>query len=188
MASFFCGVRGAITLAGVLSVPLFLSDGSPFPARYQLVFIAAGVILFSIFAGVIALPLLLRNFKVGDKEADINEIRMAKAAMAEVAIVSLNKMEERLSADVDEKLDPEDISEVASRVTGHLRRRTASQDEIEHNLQIEDLERRFRLTALRAERGELYHLRATRKISNETLQSLLTDLDLLEAVLIEKEH
>lgn len=184
----FAGVRGAITLAGVLSVPLFLSDGSPFPARYQLVFIAAGVILFSIFAGVIALPLLLRNFKVGDKEADINEIRMAKAAMAEVAIVSLNKMEERLSADVDEKLDPEDISEVASRVTGHLRRRTASQDEIEHNLQIEDLERRFRLTALRAERGELYHLRATRKISNETLQSLLTDLDLLEAVLIEKEH
>ncbi len=184
----FAGVRGAITLAGVLSVPLFLTDGSPFPARYQLVFIAAGVILFSIFAGVIALPLLLRNFAVGDKEADINEIRMAKAAMAEVAIVSLNKMEERLSSDVDEKLEPEDISEVASRVTGHLRRRTAGQDEIEHNLQIEDLERRFRLTALRAERGELYHLRATRKISNETLQTLLTDLDLLEAVLVDKEH
>lgn len=78
MASFFRGVRGAITLAGVLSVPLFLTDGSPFPARYQLVFIAAGVILFSIFAGVVALPLLLRNFQVGDKEADINEIRMAK--------------------------------------------------------------------------------------------------------------
>lgn len=184
----FAGVRGAITLAGVLSIPLFLTDGSPFPARYQLVFIAAGVILFSIFAGVIALPLLLRNFKVGDKEADANEIRMAKAKMAEVAIVSLNKMEERLSADVDEKLDSEDISEVASRVTGYLRRRTAGQDEIEHNLQIEDLERRFRLTALRAERGELYHLRATKKISNETLQSLLVDLDLLEAVLIEKEH
>ncbi len=54
------------------------------------------------FAGVVALPLLLRNFKVGDKEADANEIRMAKAAMAEVAIVSLNKMQERLSADVDE--------------------------------------------------------------------------------------
>ena len=184
----FAGVRGAITLAGVLSIPLFLTNGEPFPARYQLVFIAAGVILLSIFAGVVALPLLLRNFKVGDKEADINEIRMAKAAMAEVAIVSLNKMEERLSADVDEKLDSEDINEVASRVIGLLRRRTAGQDEIEHNLQIEDLERRFRLTALRAERGELYHLRATRKISNETLQSLLVDLDLLEAVLIEKEH
>ncbi|PHM73365.1 Na+/H+ antiporter [Xenorhabdus kozodoii] len=182
----FAGVRGAITLAGALSVPLFLPDGDPFPARYQLIFIAAGVILFSLFVGVIALPLLLRGMKVGDKLADLNEIRMAKSAMAEVAIVSMNKMEERLSANTEEKLDAEVISEIASRVTGYLRRRTAGTDEIEHNLMVEDLERRFRLTALRAERGELYHLRATRKISNETLQTLLHELDLLEALLVEK--
>ncbi|KLU14965.1 MULTISPECIES: Na+/H+ antiporter [Xenorhabdus] len=184
----FAGVRGAITLAGALSVPLFLPDGDPFPARYQLIFIAAGVILFSLFVGVVALPLLLRGMKVGDKLADLNEIRMAKSAMAEVAIVSMNKMEERLSASTEEKLDAEVISEIASRVTGYLRRRTAGTDEIEHNLMIEDLERRFRLTALRAERGELYHLRATRKISNETLQTLLHDLDLLEALLVEKDQ
>ncbi|OKP02650.1 Na+/H+ antiporter [Xenorhabdus eapokensis] len=184
----FAGVRGAITLAGALSVPLFLPDGDPFPARYQLIFIAAGVILCSLFVGVIGLPLLLRGMKVGDKLADLNEIRMAKAAMAEVAIVSMNKMEERLSANTEEKLDAEVISEIASRVTGYLRRRTAGTDEIEHNLMVEDLERRFRLTALRAERGELYHLRATRKISNETLQTLLHDLDLLEALLVEKDQ
>ncbi len=62
--------------------------------------------------------------------------------------------------------------QVASRVAGHLRRRTAGDDEMEYNLQVEYLERRFRLTALRAERGELYHQRATRNISNETLQLL----------------
>ncbi|MDC9598019.1 Na+/H+ antiporter [Xenorhabdus anantnagensis] len=184
----FAGVRGAITLAGALSVPLFLPSGESFPARYLLVFIAAGVILFSLFVGVIALPLLLRGMTIGDKQADLNEIRMAKAAMAEVAIVSMNKMEERLSASTEEQLDAEVISEVASRVTGHLRRRTAGTDEIEHNLMIEELERRFRLTALRAERGELYHMRATRKISNETLQTLLHDLDLLEALLVGKEQ
>ncbi|MDC9589375.1 Na+/H+ antiporter [Xenorhabdus sp. XENO-10] len=184
----FAGVRGAITLAGALSVPLLLPSGESFPARYLLVFIAAGVILFSLFVGVIALPLLLRGMTIGDKQADLNEIRMAKAAMAEVAIVSMNKMEERLSASTEEQLDAEVIGEVASRVTGYLRRRTAGTDEIEHNLMIEELERRFRLTALRAERGELYHLRATRKISNETLQTLLHDLDLLEALLVGKEQ
>ncbi|TDB55809.1 Na+/H+ antiporter [Photorhabdus khanii] len=184
----FAGVRGAITLAGVLSVPLFLTDGTPFPARYQLIFIAAGVILFSLLIGVISLPFLLRGIKASDKQADISEVRMARAAMAEVAIVSMNKMEERLSASPEEQLDAEVIIEVASRVIGHLRRRTVGQDEIEHNLLVEDLERRFRLTALRAERGELYHLRATRKISNETLQALLHDLDLLEALLVRKEH
>lgn len=184
----FAGIRGAITLAGVLSIPLFLADGTHFPARYQLVFIATGVILFSIFISVLALPLLLHNLKVGDKLADINEMRMAKAAMAEVAIVSINKMEERLSVDAQERLDPEVINEVASRVTSHLRRKTAGQDEMEHNLLIEDLERRFRLTALRAERAELYHLRATKEISNETMRTLLLDLDLMEALLIDKEH
>lgn len=47
--------------------------------------------------------------------------------MAEVAIVSLNKMEERLAASTEEQLDAEEINEVASRVAGYLRRRTADQ-------------------------------------------------------------
>ncbi|MFN6885668.1 Na+/H+ antiporter, partial [Proteus mirabilis] len=96
-------------------------------------------------------------------------------------------MEERLAASTEEQLDAEEINEVASRVAGYLRRRTADQDEMMHNMLVEDLERRFRLTALRAERGELYHLRATRKISNETLQLLLHELDLMEALLVEKD-
>lgn len=47
----FAGVRGAITLAGVLSIPLLLSNGNDFPARYELVFLATGVILFSLLVG-----------------------------------------------------------------------------------------------------------------------------------------
>jgi Na+/H+ antiporter len=180
----FAGVRGAITLAGVLSIPLFLADGSAFPSRYQLVFLAAGVILFSLIAGVVALPFLLRGVVV-DKSSYREEERMARAVAAEVAIESLHKMEERLAA--DSNIDEQTLKEISSRVVGNLRRRTVGKDDIEHALMLENLERRFRLTALRAERGELYHLRATQRISNETLQKLLHDLDLLEALLVEKE-
>lgn len=183
----FAGVRGAITLAGVLSIPLLLSDGTAFPARYQLVFIATGVILLSLIVGVLALPLLLRGVQVVDKSASKSEERMAIAMAAEVAIESVNKMEERLAADTEENLDPQVLKEISSRVVGTLRRRITSKDDIENALALENLERRFRLTALRAERGELYHLRATQKISNETLQKLLHDLDLLEALLIGRE-
>ncbi len=38
----FAGVRGAITLAGVLSIPLLLPTGDVFPARYELVFPGGG--------------------------------------------------------------------------------------------------------------------------------------------------
>ncbi len=184
----FAGVRGAITLAGVLSIPLFLTNGDAFPARYELVFIATGVILFSLLVGVLLLPLLLRGVEGMDKTAHRHEMQMARAVMAGTAIESLHKMEERLTADTEENIDPELVKEISSRVIGNMRRRVDGKDDLERSLYAENLERRFRLTALRAERGELYHLRATQKISNETMQKMLHDLDLLETLLIEKEE
>jgi CPA1 family monovalent cation:H+ antiporter len=165
----FAGVRGAITLAGVLSIPLFLPDGSGFPARYELVFLAAGVILFSLFVGVIALPALLQHIEVRDHTQQHKEERLARAITAEVAIVAIQKMEERLAADAEENIDNQLLTEVSSRVIGNLRRRADGRNNAESSLLEENLERRFRLAALRSERAELYHLRATRQISNETL-------------------
>jgi len=184
----FAGVRGAITLAGVLSIPLLLSNGNDFPARYELVFLATGVILFSLLVGVVMLPLLLRGVEGVDKTVHRRELQMARAVMAGTAIESLYKMEERLTSDTEENIDPELIKEVSSRVIGNLRRRVDGKEDLERALFAENLERRFRLSALRAERGELYHLRATQKISNETMQKLLHDLDLMETLLVEKEE
>lgn len=184
----FAGVRGAITLAGVLSIPLLLANGDPFPARYELVFIATGVILFSLFIGVIVLPILLRGIDGIDKSSHRREIQNARAAMAGVAIESLQKMEARLEKDSEENIDPELLKEVSLRVINNLRRRVDGNNNQEQALFVENLERRFRLTALRAERAEVYHLRATQQISNETMLKLQRDLDLLEALLVEKEE
>ncbi|MCI4001493.1 Na+/H+ antiporter [Dickeya dianthicola] len=184
--STFAGVRGAITLAGVLSIPLFLGNGEPFPSRYQLVFIATGVILFSLLCGVMALPLLLRGITLTDHSVQKKEERIARVTMAQVAIDSLKKMQERLAADREENLDDQVLAEVSARVIGMLHRRVAGTDGLENNMAVENLERRFRLAAVSAERAELYHLRATQRISNETLQKMLRELDLLEAVLSEK--
>ena len=188
LVASFAGVRGAITLAGVLSIPLLLSNGEDFPARYELIFLATGVILFSLLVGVVLLPMLLRGVEGIDKSAHRHEIQNARAEMAGVAIESLRKMEERLIADTEENIDNELLKEVSSRVSSNLRRRIDGNEDAERALFAENLERRFRLTALRAERAEVYHLRATQKISNEAMVKLLHDLDLLEALLVEKEE
>lgn len=182
----FAGVRGAITLAGVLSIPLLLPDGSLFPARYELIFLAMGVILFSLLVGVIMLPILLQNVEVADHALARKEERKVRAQLAEVAITAVQKKEERLAADVNENIDDDLLREVSSRVIGNLRRRADGRNDVENSELEESLERRFRLAALNAERGELYHLRATQQISNETLMKMLRDLDLLEALLSEK--
>ncbi|MCA6692165.1 Na+/H+ antiporter, partial [Vibrio parahaemolyticus] len=131
----FAGVRGAITLAGVLSIPLLLPDGNVFPARYELVFLAAGVILFSLFVGVVMLPILLQHIEVADHSQQLKEERIARAATAEVAIVAIQKMEERLAADTEENIDNQLLTEVSSRVIGNLRRRADGRNDVESSVQ-----------------------------------------------------
>ncbi len=106
---------GQSLLAG-LSIPLLLPDGNVFPARYELVFLAAGVILFSLFVGVVILPILLQHIEVADHSQQLKEERIARAATAEVAIVAIQKMEERLAADTEENIDNQLLTEVSSGV------------------------------------------------------------------------
>ncbi|WWO96580.1 MAG: Na+/H+ antiporter [Candidatus Dasytiphilus stammeri] len=185
----FAGVRGAITLAGVLSIPTFIHFNEEFPARNELIFLASGVILFSLLIGMIILPFLLRGVSLRDKFNLNREIQQARSLMASVAIKSLYKMEERLTYDTTkENIDTELVQEASSRVIGYMRRRLLDDEgktNIEQVLFVDDLERRFRLTGIRAERGEVFHLRATKQISDETMHKLLYELDLQEELLKE---
>ena len=58
------GVRGAITLAGVMTLPLTLNDGTPLPARDLAIFLAASVIIISLVAASFFLPRLLHNLDI----------------------------------------------------------------------------------------------------------------------------
>lgn len=55
------GVRGAVTLAGVLTLPLVTASGAPLPARDLAIFLAASVIILSLIAASIGLPRLLNG-------------------------------------------------------------------------------------------------------------------------------
>ncbi|MFC0180882.1 Na+/H+ antiporter [Thorsellia kenyensis] len=185
----FSGVRGAITLAGVLSIPLLMDieNAIPFPGRYQLVFIATGIILLSIIVAIVTLPFLLRGVEVVDHKALEAEQRIAKLAMAEAAIKTIQKMQEHLSHDAEENYDDDILHEASFNATTTLRRRMDNQENEERSMALEALEKRFMLAGLRAERSKLYTLRARKEISNSTMNLLLHDLDLLEAVLIDKD-
>ena len=56
----WAGMRGVISLAAVLSVPLVLPDGSPFPNRPLLLFITFMVILVTLVVQGLSLPLVVR--------------------------------------------------------------------------------------------------------------------------------
>ena len=176
------GVRGAVTLAGVMSVPMLMGE-SAFPERDLLIFIAAGVILLSVIAACIALPLLLRGIEASPDDKRRNEVRDAWRKTAEAAIHALET----------EEVNPQDAAQSALAV--ELKARIMS--EYRHQLevfndsaeaqalafQMDLLERRLRLKALRAQRLELYSLSRHHQIGDDVLREVLGELDLSEAKL-----
>jgi Na+/H+ antiporter len=176
------GVRGAVTLAGVMSVPM-LMGASLFPERDLLIFIAAGVILLSLIVACIALPLLLRGIEKSPDDRRRNEVRDAWRKTAEAAIHALET----------EEINPQDAAQAA--LAAELKARIMS--EYRHQLevfndsaeaqalafQMDLLERRLRLKALRAQRLELYSLSRHHQIGDDVLREVLGELDLSEAKL-----
>ncbi|MHA7581415.1 Na+/H+ antiporter [Paenibacillus vandeheii] len=80
------GVRGAVTLAGAFSIPYVLQDGSPFPERDLIIFLAAGVILFTLIAASVFLPILAKNEEKAEEGAPQTTEKKAQDIMLNAAI------------------------------------------------------------------------------------------------------
>ena len=180
------GVRGAVTLAGVLSIPVALSDGSPLPGRDTAIFVASAVILGSLIVAVIGLPLLLRGVR-STRNPLADEERTARAAAAQAAIRAIDSSHDAISADLDES-GAARCADISARVMDQYRRRLAALAEDgptprAEAKQTETMELQMRIAAVRAERSVLYRLRGESKISDETLTKLIREIDLSETAL-----
>lgn len=174
------GVRGAITLAGVLSLPLVLSDGAPFPARDLAIFLAAGVIILSLTAASIALPRLLTGLTPPTEPASDVEVDKARFAAAEAAIRAVQSALPELAG---ARSDGGVYAEAAARVIDLYRRRMEGHTIGENAARIrqcDDIERRLRLAALRAERDTVFALARAQEISDTSSRKLVREIDLLE--------
>ncbi|WP_043696245.1 Na+/H+ antiporter [Luteibacter sp. 9133] len=180
------GVRGAITLAGVLSLPLMKSENIPFPTRDLMIFLASGVILCTLVFGAIGLPLSVKGLKLPGEDPRVREERKARALAAEAAIRSIEKEQQRVQEGGDENAIAL-ASRIAARVMGDYQQRleaAGEEGDVPEKARAEaGTERVMRLAALRAERRELHELRRNHTINDETLRNLVREVDLAEASL-----
>ncbi|MBD8663939.1 MULTISPECIES: Na+/H+ antiporter [Rhizobium/Agrobacterium group] len=181
-AMSLAGVRGAITLAGILTLPLAMNDGTSFPARDLVIFLAAGVIILSLTAASIGLPYLLQNLELPPEPDHLQEEDIARIAAAEAAIRMIEKLQHAMS---EGRTDADLYGEVGTRLMELYRQRIEGRsklgDEAELLRKMEEVDKRFRLAALRAERDELFRLGRRRKISEEIARKLVREIDLAEA-------
>ncbi len=182
VATSLAGVRGTITLAGVMTLPLTMNDGSPFPARDLAILLAAGVIIVSLVIASIGLPHLLKNLKLPPEPSEQEAEDDARTRAAEAAIRAIEQAQHKMS---EGRADADIYINAGARITDLYRQRiegrTKTGDERERARKIDEIERKLRLAALHAERDEIYRNARIRKLSDEAARRLVREIDLLEA-------
>ncbi|WP_334333402.1 cation:proton antiporter [Companilactobacillus sp. HBUAS59544] len=113
LMSGISGVRGAVTMVGVLSIPLTIKGGAPFPSRTLVLFIASAVIIFSLLGATFIIPLLTKNSAPvayrgstfadnEDTDSDEEDIPTVELTAKEANRIILEKTIKKLRAEMDD--------------------------------------------------------------------------------------
>jgi CPA1 family monovalent cation:H+ antiporter len=175
------GMRGVVSLATALALPLTIADGSPFPHRSLIIFLAFGVILVTLLLHGMTLPWLARKMSLHYDGKGANERWHAQREAAETAWKRLYQIAR------DDSIPPETLE----RIQSHYRDRLASLGEGPNsplpgdtrqprlNHPIFQMESYAWKEALEAERQAVIDLRQNFKIGDDIMNELLRDIDLL---------
>jgi monovalent cation/hydrogen antiporter len=167
----WCGMRGIVSLAAALALPVTLDNGAPFPGRDLVIFLSFAVIAITLVLQGLTLAPLIRRLKVGEDWSVHDEHHHATNELANAAISAIDAMAAR--ENVPEPLAERIRAEFAEQVTLGLRGDAV----IPHGT---DLARRLRLEAIRAERHALIRMWRENKIGDEVLHELEESLDYQE--------
>jgi CPA1 family monovalent cation:H+ antiporter len=183
IAMTVAGVRGAITLAGILTLPLVLSDGSPFPARDLAIFIAAGVIVLSLVIASVALPRLLAGYNdMLPESSHATEEDWARQAANAAAIRTIERVQHEMA---EGRNDADIYAAAADRAMDLYRLRMAeaslTDEEVKLSKQVDEIERTLRLAGFKAERDEIFRLARSHELEDAIARRIVRDIDLREA-------
>jgi CPA1 family monovalent cation:H+ antiporter len=168
------GMRGAVTLAAALSIPLTTNAGDGFPERDLIVFLAFCVVLATLVFQGLSLPLVIRVLGLEDDGLDAKEEAKARIYAANAAIARLEEL-------LDEGSVREDTAE---RLRGGYefrknRFRARFDDGDDGAIEERSVQyQRARRELLEAERSAIVALRNEGRIADEVMHRLQRDLDL----------
>ncbi|MCR8556259.1 Na+/H+ antiporter [Mucilaginibacter sp. BJC16-A38] len=89
------GMRGVVSLAAALSIPLTLADGQPFPNRDMILFITFTVILVTLVLQGLTLPLVVKWVNMPDPDLTISMEQQRQLVRKKLAHLSLTILNEK---------------------------------------------------------------------------------------------
>jgi Na+/H+ antiporter len=168
------GMRGAVSLAAALALPLETDAGAPFPQRDLIIFLAFSVILVTLVLQGLSLPPLIRALRVEDDGREQYEETKARIKAADAALARMEELAEEgwVNADTAERMRG---------LYAFRRGRFAARFDDADDGAIEERSQayqRLRRELLEAERAAVVRLRREGVINDDVMHRIERDLDL----------
>ncbi len=164
----WCGMRGVVSLAAALALPLSLPNGDPFPARDLVVLLTFGIVFVTLVGQGLTLPPLVRALRLERDTSGETEAELARDAMRRAAIDAIDHL-------VSEHGLPAHEAVAVKRFFNSPSLRGSSR------VQALDSETRLWLGAAAAQREALIRLWQNGQIGDDVLTRLEREIDLAEA-------
>jgi CPA1 family monovalent cation:H+ antiporter len=176
----FIGVRGVVSLAAALAIPLATTSGVPFPHRDMILFATFGVIVITLVGQGLTLPAVIRWLGVNrHRKAEHRREQVAELA-ARNEVIRASRRHLKKLAD-ERKLSAETVALLNAR---HDHRERLVPRDLDEGFDLVRLTNDIRLELIATERDFLHDLLRDGKITDESRRRLERDLDLEEATIL----
>ncbi|WP_051580549.1 Na+/H+ antiporter [Pseudonocardia acaciae] len=173
----WCGPRGPVSLAVIMSIPVLTPSGAPFPRRDLLLFLTMVIVLATLVGQVMPLSALLRRLRLSPGERERTEGLRARRATVDAALRELDGMTAEERRDT---AGTEAMRQVFELRRDRLRGLLDNESDGRADTEAPEDDQALRLRLLRAERDALHRLYGRGEISGRTNLEISQELDLDE--------
>lgn len=177
----WAGMRGVVSLASALAIPLTLNNGEAFPHRNMILFITFVVILITLVFQGLTLPIFLRMLKVEEVDELIPEDEQIEAIRLQLAKECVGYLDDNYSNEMSQFETIARIKEQLERSIRATERTLLEQSQKEEVTSVRKLYREIMLELIDLRRKGLKRLKATKKYDHEVLRNMEDNLDLEES-------
>ena len=177
----WAGMRGVVSLASALSVPLLAADGQAFPQRNLILFITFIVILVTLVVQGLTLPAVIRLTKIVDRDDRIPLEEQEAGVRLHLRMAAVKHLQHQYPAELEAN---ELVARLQQRMQTEVSLTTRTLNALEVDQSGRDALRQYHrilLDVLQVEREVLAHLRHHDSFDDEVLRQQEAQLDLDEA-------
>jgi Na+/H+ antiporter len=174
----WAGMRGVVSLAAALSIPITTAGGLAFPHRNLIIFITFVVILITLVFQGLTLPLLIRKIKIEEIDPQIPEEQQEAAIRLRLLKVSIERIDLEYGEELEKTGLLSSLKKEMENALQHSSKRLESMECEEMETAEMKVYKKVLKDLYRLQRNELHQIRREKEFSDEVIREQEMQIDL----------